>query len=53
MFLSILILLDILFKTFMPIDKVSNDWERLLKETSWMHVLGIVPPNGMDSKVLF
>ena len=39
--------------SFMPIDKVSNDWKRLLKETTWMHVIDTISPNGMNSKVLF
>ena len=39
--------------SFMPIEKVTNDWKRLLKETTWMHVLDTVSPNGMNSKVLF
>lgn len=39
--------------SFMPIDKVTNDWKRLLKETTWMHILDTVSPNGMNSKVLF
>ena len=39
--------------SFMPIDKVSNNLKRLLKETTWMHVLGTISPKGMDSKVLF
>ena len=39
--------------SFMPIDRVTNDWKRLLKETTWMHVLDTVSPNGMNSKVLF
>ena len=39
--------------TFMPIEKVSNNWKRLLKETSWMHFLGTITPHGMNSKVLF
>ena len=38
--------------TFMPIEKVSNNWKRLLKETSWMHILGTIAPHGMNSKVL-
>ena len=36
----------------LSIDKVTNDWKRLLKETTWMHVLDTVSPNGMNSKVL-
>ena len=39
--------------SFMPIEKVSNNWKRLLKETSWMHILGTITPNGMKSKILF
>lgn len=39
--------------SFMPIDKVSNNWKRLLKETSWMHILGTAAPKGMNSKILF
>ena len=39
--------------SFMPIGRVSNDWNRLLKETLWMHVLGTISPNCMTSKVLF
>ena len=38
--------------SFIPIDKVSNNWKRLLKETTWMHVLGTISPKGMNSKVL-
>ena len=37
----------------MPIDKVSNNWKMLLKETPWTHALGIISPKGMNSKVLF
>ena len=36
---------------FKPINKVSNDWKKLLKETIWMHVLDTISPNGMNSKV--
>ena len=25
--------------SFMPIDKVNNNWKRLLKETAWMYKL--------------
>ena len=39
--------------SFMPIDKVSNNWKRPLKETIWMHVLGTISPKEMNSKVLF
>ena len=49
------ILLDILLKifSFMPIENVSNDWKRILKETTWMHVLDTISPNEMNSKVSF
>lgn len=43
-FQSILICEHILFK---PIDKVSGNWKRLLKETSWMHGLSTVTPFGL------
>ena len=39
--------------SFILIDKVSNNLKRLLKETTWMHVLGTISPKGMHSKVLF
>ena len=39
--------------SFVPIEKVSNNWKRLLKETCWMHILGTITPNGMNSKILF
>ena len=39
--------------SFMPIEKVLNNWKRLLKETTWMHILGTITPNGMNSKILF
>ena len=39
--------------SFMPIDKVTGNWKRLMKETSWMHRLGTVFPFGLNSKIMF
>ena len=39
--------------SFTPIDKVENEWPRLLKETYWMHRLKTLSPNGMNTKVLY
>ena len=39
--------------SFMAINSIKNNWQRLLKETRWMHLLGTLSPNGMDSKVLY
>ena len=39
--------------SLMPIDKFSNNWKRLLKETTWVHVLGTISTKGMNSKDLF
>ena len=39
--------------SFTPIDKVKNEWPRLLKETYWMHHLKTLSPNGMNTKVLY
>ena len=39
--------------SFTPIDKVENEWARLLKETYWMHRLKTLSPNGMNTKVLY
>ena len=39
--------------SFTPIDKVENEWPRLLKETYWMHCLKTLSPNGMNTKVLY
>ena len=36
---------SILDFSFMPIDRVTNDWKRLLNETTWMHVLDTASPN--------
>ena len=33
--------------SFMPIEKVSNNWKRLLKVTSCMQILGTSPPKTM------
>ena len=41
------------FFLFMPIEKVSNNCKILLKETSWMRLLGTIAQIGMNSKVLF
>ena len=38
---------------FMLIDNVSNNLKMLLKETTWVHVLGTISPKGMNSKVMF
>ena len=38
---------------FMPIDIVSDDMERLLKESYWIHKLNTLSPNGMNAKVLY
>ena len=39
--------------SFIPIDVVHNDMERLMKETYWIHRLGTVFPNGLNSKILY
>ena len=39
--------------SFMPIDKVTGNWKRLMKETSWMHRLGTVCPVGLNSKIMY
>ena len=39
--------------SFMPIDVIDNTFDRLCKETYWIHRLGTVHPGGMNSKVLF
>ena len=39
--------------SFTPIDRVENEWPRLLKETYWMHRLKTLSPNGMNTKVLY
>jgi hypothetical protein len=37
--------------SFMSIDKVHNNMERLIKETYWIHKLGTVYPKGLNSKI--
>ena len=39
--------------TFMPIDIVKNDMDRLYKETFWIHKLKTVNPNGLNNKHLY
>ena len=39
--------------SFPPIDKVEAEWQRLLKETYWIHRLNNIYPNGINSKVLY
>jgi hypothetical protein len=33
--------------SFMPIDKVNNNWQIFLKETSWTYQLGAIIPNNL------
>ena len=39
--------------SFMPIDIVSNNIDRLCKETYWIHKLKTLSPDGLNSKLLF
>ena len=39
--------------SFMPIDKVTGNCKRLMKETSWKHHLGTVCPFGLNSKIVY
>ena len=39
--------------SFMPVDVIENNFQRLCKETFWMHKLRTVYPEGMNSKTLF
>ncbi|MCG8079369.1 MAG: GIY-YIG nuclease family protein [Candidatus Thiodiazotropha taylori] len=39
--------------TFMPIDQVSDNMQRLLKETYWIHKLDTLYPKGLNAKVLY
>ena len=39
--------------SFMPIDVVNNQIDRLCKETFWIHKLQTLHPNGLNSKALF
>ena len=38
---------------FMPIDRVSDNMQRLLKETYWIHKLDTLYPKGLNAKVLY
>ena len=38
--------------SFTPIENVLNNWKRLLKESSWMHILGTIAQKYMNSKML-
>jgi len=38
--------------SFMPIDKINNNWKRLLKETEWMYKLNTVLPDSIK-KLLY
>ena len=44
---------DIADFSFMPIDIVKNNINRLCKETYWIHKLKTLHPYGMNSKVIF
>ena len=44
---------SILDFSFMPIENINNNWQRLMKETKWMYKLGTISPDGMNSKILF
>jgi len=35
------------------VDKINNNWKRLLKETEWMYKLNTVLPDGMNTKLLY
>ena len=39
--------------SFMPIDKINNNWKRLLMETEWMYKLNTVLPDGMNTKLRY
>ena len=38
---------------FMPIDIVHNNFDRLCKETYWIHKLDTLSPNGLNAKVIY
>ena len=38
--------------SFMPIDYVSDNMDRLLKETFWIHKLDTLHPKGLNATVL-
>ena len=42
-----------LIEDFMPIDFVSDNMDRLLKETFWIHKLDTLYPKGLNAKVLY
>jgi len=39
--------------SFMPIDRVSGDMNRLIKETVWIHSLDTLTPSGLNRESLF
>ena len=39
--------------SFMPIDIVKDDFNRLCKEAFWIHKLQTLQPNGLNSKLLY
>ena len=39
--------------SFMPIDIVLDDMERLLKETHWIHKMGTKFPSGLNAKLMY
>ena len=39
--------------SFMPVDVINNNINRLCKETFWIHKLQTLHPNGLNSKTLF
>ena len=39
--------------SFMPIDNVCNDFDRLCKETFWIHKLQTLYPFGLNAKLLY
>ena len=39
--------------SFMPVDVIHNNMERLCKETFWIHKLKTLYPDGMNAKVLY
>ena len=39
--------------SFMPIDIVKDDFNRLSKEAFWIHKLQTLQPNGLNSNLLY
>ena len=39
--------------SFLPIDVVNNNLDRLCKETFWIHKLKTMLPNGLNNKLLY